>query len=694
MKLDRKKLARGVAVLTERQDLLLVGLLVLAIFMMILPLPTAVVDTLIAVNLGMTIMMLMVAVYLRDPLSFSTLPSVILLLTVFRLSLSITTTRLILVQADAGRIVETFGNFVVAGNLVVGLVVFLIITIVQFVVITKGAERIAEVSARFSLDALPGKQMSIDSDLRSGVIDVGEARRRRNHLQKESQLYGAMDGAMKFVKGDAIAGLVIIAVNLIGGVAVGTLQDGMPVGEALQVYALLTVGDGLIAQIPALFVSITSGTIVTRVVSDDSTNLGADISSQMIAEPKTLRLAGIVMILFAFVPGFPAAIFMLLGAMLGGTGLLFYLRDLRETKDEEDRNAHLISGTRVVPGESGVTVRPPAISVSMHVGSELRDVIEPAHFERDLEQLRTQVFNDLGIALPVATLEFDRRLAPRAWSVVMENVPIGEGELDPDSLWIRDEEDHLEIAGIPFRRERGLVPGQAVLLVESATREKLDELGIGYMAPTSTIVWFLARSLLRYASEFIGINETRNLLASLEGSHGELIKEAQRVVPLRKTAEILKRLVAEGVSIRNMRPVLEALVDWGQREQDVGLLAEYVRGALKRQICFRHVDAQRLMPVLMLDSQDEETVRGAVRHTSVGSYLTLDQETSQRLVDRIREEIGDTGGFARTPVVVTAFDVRRFVHSLFDTNGLEMAVLSYQELTPEITVQPVATIAV
>ena len=260
MRLDRKSATKMLALLAERQDLLLVGLLVLAIFMMILPLPTAVVDTLIAVNMGMTIMMLMVAVYLRDPLSFSTLPSVILLLTVFRLSLSITTTRLILVQADAGRIVETFGNFVVAGNLVVGLVVFLIITIVQFVVITKGAERIAEVSARFSLDALPGKQMSIDSDLRSGVIDVGEARRRRNHLQKESQLYGAMDGAMKFVKGDAIAGLVIIAVNLIGGVAVGTLQDGMSIGTALQVYALLTVGDGLIAQIPALFVSITSGT--------------------------------------------------------------------------------------------------------------------------------------------------------------------------------------------------------------------------------------------------------------------------------------------------------------------------------------------------------------------------------------------------------------------------------------------------
>ncbi|MEZ5846602.1 MAG: type III secretion system export apparatus subunit SctV [Geminicoccaceae bacterium] len=694
MRLDRKSATKMLALLAERQDLLLVGLLVLAIFMMILPLPTAVVDTLIAVNMGMTIMMLMVAVYLRDPLSFSTLPSVILLLTVFRLSLSITTTRLILVQADAGRIVETFGNFVVAGNLVVGLVVFLIITIVQFVVITKGAERIAEVSARFSLDALPGKQMSIDSDLRSGVIDVGEARRRRNHLQKESQLYGAMDGAMKFVKGDAIAGLVIIAVNLIGGVAVGTLQDGMSIGTALQVYALLTVGDGLIAQIPALFVSITSGTIVTRVVSDESTNLGADISSQMIAEPKTLRLAGIVMILFAFVPGFPAAIFLLLGAILGGTGFLFFWRDLRHSQDEESRNAHLISGVREVAGERSLTLRPPAITVSMHVGGELRDAIEPEQFERELEQLRTQVFNELGIPLPVATLEYDRRLAARGWSVLMENVPIGEGEIDPHSLWIRDEEDHLAIADIPFRRERGLVPGQAVLLVDSSERDRLDELGIGYMPPTSNVVWFLARALLRYSSEFVGINETRNLLASLEPGHGELVKEAQKVVPLRKTSEILKRLVAEGVSIRNMRPILEALVDWGQREQDVGLLAEYVRGALKRQICFRHVDAQRLMPVLMLDSQVEEVVRSAVRHTSVGSYLTLDQETSQRLIDRIREEIGDTSALARLPVVVTAFDVRRFVHSLFDTNGLEMTVLSYQELTPEITVQPVATIAV
>ncbi|MCB1969078.1 MAG: type III secretion system export apparatus subunit SctV [Geminicoccaceae bacterium] len=694
MNLDRKAMMRILGLVAERQDLLLVALLVLAIFMMILPLPTVLVDVLIAVNLGMTIMMLMVSVYLRDPLSFSTLPSVILLLTVFRLSLSITTTRLILVQADAGRIVETFGNFVVAGNLVVGLVVFLIITIVQFVVITKGAERIAEVSARFSLDALPGKQMSIDSDLRSGMVDVAEARRRRNHLQKESQLYGAMDGAMKFVKGDAIAGLIIIAVNLIGGVAVGTLQNGMAVSDALHVYALLTVGDGLIAQIPALFVSITSGTIVTRVVSEDSRNLGIDISSQMIAEPKTLRLAGLVMALFAFVPGFPAAIFLFLGALLGGTGLLFYWRDLRKTRAEANLTAHLISAPQDAPRPAETVLRPPSIAVSMHVGGDLRDIVDPARFDADLEQIRHAVFEDLGIVLPSATLEFDRRLPERGWSVVMESVPIGEGDLDPDKLWIRDEEDHLAIADIPFDRERGIVPGQAVLLVERQWQGQLDELGIAYMAPTSTIVWLLARAMMRYASEFIGIHETRNILASLEPFHGELVKEAQRVVPLRKIAEILRRLVAEGVSIRNMRPVLEALVDWGQREQDVALLSEYVRGALKRQICFRHVDAQRLMPVLMLDSQVEETVRKAVRHTSVGSYLTLDQDTSQRLVDRIREEVGDMSGLAKRPVVVTAFDVRRFVHSLFETSGLEMAVLSYQELTPEITVQPVATIAV
>ncbi|MEL6773915.1 MAG: flagellar biosynthesis protein FlhA, partial [Pseudomonadota bacterium] len=295
--------------LAKRNDVVLAFLLIAIVFMMILPLPTELVDLLIGINLTLAAVLLMVAVYLSDVLKLSAFPSILLLTTLFRLALSITTTRLILLQADAGQIVETFGNFVVQGNLVVGSVIFLILTIVNFMVITKGSERVAEVAARFSLDAMPGKQMSIDSDMRAGLIEMDEAKVRRGKLEKESQLYGAMDGAMKFVKGDAIAGLIIIAVNLIGGIIIGTTQRGMTTAEALDRYAILTIGDGLVSQIPALFISITAGFIVTRVSSEDSQDLGNDIGGQLVGEPRALMIAGGILFGFALVPGFPTVVF-------------------------------------------------------------------------------------------------------------------------------------------------------------------------------------------------------------------------------------------------------------------------------------------------------------------------------------------------------------------------------------------------
>lgn len=287
----------------QRKDIMLAVLLLGVIFMMILPLPTALVDVLIGINITIAVVLLMLAIYIKSPLEFSAFPVVLLITTIFRLSLSITTTRLILLQADAGQIVYTFGNFVVGGNLIVGLVIFLIITIVQFLVITKGSERVAEVSARFSLDAMPGKQMSIDGDMRAGVIDVNEARERRSVIERESQMYGSMDGAMKFVKGDAIAGLVIIFVNILGGVTIGITQKGMSAAEALQLFSVLTIGDGLVSQIPALLIAITAGMIVTRVDNDNASDMGSEIGEQVTAQPRALMIGGALLILFAFIPG-------------------------------------------------------------------------------------------------------------------------------------------------------------------------------------------------------------------------------------------------------------------------------------------------------------------------------------------------------------------------------------------------------
>jgi type III secretion protein V len=394
------------------QELALVGILVLTIAMMMLPVPTALADALIASNIGLAMLLMMVAIYVTRPVEFSTLPTVILITTAFRLSLSITTSRMVLVQGDAGEIIRTFGEFVIAGNVVIGLVVYLIITIVQFVVITKGSERVAEVAARFTLDALPGKQISIDTDLKNGDIDQNEARQRRHTLGRESQLYGAMDGAMKFVKGDAIASLVIIVINLIGGITIGCLQRGMPFGQAVQTYSLLAVGDGLIAQIPALLISLTAGVMVTRGTSDTGSNLGRDIVSQLTNEPKTLQICALVLGALAFVPNFPAAVFLVLAIVLGTAGCALAAR----AKDRE----RSFAAAREIE-----SVRPEAAALQLHLGQQFNAA--DTSVDRATDIMRLDVGTMLGIAVPRLRVVSAPSLASNSWRLDVNGVPAGEG---------------------------------------------------------------------------------------------------------------------------------------------------------------------------------------------------------------------------------------------------------------------------
>ncbi len=394
--------------IASRQELALVGLLVLTVGMMILPIPVVLADVLIASNIGLAFLLMMVAVYISSPVEFSTFPTVILITTAFRLSLSITTSRLVLVQGDAGEIIRTFGEFVIGGNVVVGLVIYLIITIVQFVVITKGSERVAEVAARFTLDALPGKQIGIDTDLKNGDIDQKEARRRRQALGKESQLYGAMDGAMKFVKGDAIASLVIIVVNLIGGITIGCLQRGMPFGQSVQTYSLLAVGDGLIAQIPALLISLTAGIIVTRSESDGG-NLGQDIMSQLAHEPKTLQISSFVLGGLALVPNFPAAVFLVLAAILGTAGWALAARaKVRERRFATARESRL--------------TKLEAANLQLHL-AEPFDADQSA--DGAVNTMRLDLGTMLGIAVPRVRLVRNPSLMPGSWRLDVNGVPAG-----------------------------------------------------------------------------------------------------------------------------------------------------------------------------------------------------------------------------------------------------------------------------
>ena len=689
---------RAVQIITSRNDLILAFFLVAVIFMMILPLPTWLVDALIGINMTISAILLMVAMYLPSPLAFSSFPSVLLVTTLFRLGISIATTRLILLQGDAGHIIFTFGNFVVGGNLIVGLVVFLILTIVQFVVITKGAERVAEVAARFSLDAMPGKQMSIDGDMRAGTIDMEEAKRRRGIVEKESQLYGAMDGAMKFVKGDAIAGLIIVAVNLLGGIVIGTMQRGMTAADAAKTYSVLTIGDGLIAQIPALFIAICAGMIVTRVQSGDGpSNVGKDIGQQVMAQPRALMIAAAVALGMGLIPGMPLPVFLTLAVVIGTIGFVI-MRGTRRVVDEKTGEVTEVPAMQPA-GEKpkkktadGSEEFAPTVPLLMDVAAGLQQAFDADVLNDELLKIRRALYFDLGVPFPGIQLRFNEGLPPESYNILLSEVPVSQGRLRPGYLLVRESVANLSALQIAYEEDRKFLPHIPTLWVDGALREPLSRAGIPFMDPSQVLTYHLAFVLKKYSADFIGIQETRFLLSAMEGRFPDLVKESTRVLPIQKIAEILQRLVSEDISVRNLRAILESLIEWGQKEKDSVLLTEYVRSTLKRHISYKYSSGQNILPAYLLAPSIEDTVRGAVRQTSAGSYLSLDPAVSKRLVENIKKTVGDIGGNAQRPVLLTSMDIRRYLRKMIEQDLYDLPVLSYQELTQEINIQPLARI--
>ncbi|WP_353937540.1 type III secretion system export apparatus subunit SctV [Sinorhizobium meliloti] len=693
-------LDRALVVATGRNDVILAGALIAIIFMMIIPLPLVLMDVLQAVNLGMSALLLMVGLYIKSPLAFVSFPSLLLLTTLFRLSLGIAATRMILLHSDAGQIIKTFGTFVVGGNLVVGAVTFLIITIVQFMVITKGSERAAEVAARFSLDAMPGKQMSIDGDLRAGGIDIQEARRRRSAIERESQLYAAMDGAMKFIKGDAIAGLISIVLNIIGGIAIGTLQKDMGLHKALEVYAILTIGDGLVGQIPALFTSITAGFIVTRTSDHDKgTDLGSEIGDEVAAHPRALIVGSFILLLFALVPGFPSVIFVLFAVLVGGGG---WLLQRSRPPSASPASSYSVAGMTALAtpsdgpaeqsGESGDAIML-TVPLMVDISRDVQDIIRPDWLIKELTAVRQALLLDLGVPFPAINLRVNDSNKDGAYTFLVNEIPCGQGSFRAEHLLARDIPENLDIVGIPYVLDKPFLPQIETVWVDVAHRESLQAAGIPFLEPVQILSYHLGHVLRRQADEFIGIQETKILLNQVERSFPELVKEVLRTLPLQTVSEILKRLVSEEVSLRNMRSILTALVEWGHKEKDTVLLTEHVRCALRRQICFRHSFGSRLIPAYILAPEMEDTVRNAIRQTSAGSYLALDPDTTRQIIDKMREAVGNVGQQPHQPVLLTSIDVRRYLRKIIEGDFYGLPVLSYQELTPDISVLPLARIS-
>ncbi len=659
--------------LAFRSDLAVVAVLVAAIMLMIVPMPTLVVDVLLAFNLGVSVLLLMVGFYLRTPLQFSTLPAVILIATVFRLALSIAITRLVLVQADAGEIIRTFGEYVVAGNILVGLVIFLIITVVQFIVITKGAERIAEVAARFTLDAMPGKQMAIDADLRAGDIDQAAGRQRRRLLEQESQLYGAMDGAMKFVKGDAIAGLVIIVINLAGGLVVGLLQHGMSFAEAGRTYSILTVGDGLVAQIPALFVSITAGTVITRVAGGDADSLGGEIAQQLGNDSRALWAAAVIAVMIGFIPGFPTMIFLAIAVGLALLG-----------RAAARRRAAALQEALPKPG-----VPPPPSRVQLVLSRALGGEFPRERLQMVMARAASALAGELGLPVPAADIT-ESHLPERGFRIDLDGVPLAEGVLPEDSLLLRDDVENAMLADVMT------VPGPALpgidepLWIAAARRQQLLASGVGFMEPADVLAQTMANALRRYAGQLVGVQEARQILAAGEPQWGELVREVQRIVPLQRAADLFRRLLDEGLSLRNLRGVLESILEHAPREQDPAMLAEMVRAGMRRHICYAYADKLRVIGAYIVDAEAEAVLRSVIQQAGNNAHLNLMEGTTAALVERVRAEVSASRGPG--PVVLTAIDLRRHLRALLANNGVHTPVLSFHDLLADFTVQPLGTI--
>ncbi|AZC32431.1 EscV/YscV/HrcV family type III secretion system export apparatus protein [Pseudomonas chlororaphis] len=674
------RLGHWLSLAAGRQDIVLAVLLLLAVFMMIVPLPTGLVDLLIAINLTISIVLLMMALYIREPLEFSTFPAVLLITTLFRLALTISTTRLILLQADAGEIVYTFGNFAVGGNLGVGLIVFMIITIVQFIVITKGSERVAEVGARFSLDAMPGKQMSIDGDMRAGIIDANEARRQRGLVQKESQLYGAMDGAMKFVKGDAIAGIIIILVNILGGTAVGVFIHGMSAGTAMSTYAILSIGDGLISQIPALLISITAGIIVTRVPGEQRKNLASDLSEQITRQPQALSLAAGVLLVFALIPGFPVIYFVgLAGAVYGGA---WWIRKRQPRAASNSTSADAPPG--LIGDDTQPAMTPGAIPLMVLMASDLG---RSRGLDEAFQQLRQKKFEQLGIPLPDIHQQIDASLEAGTLRILLYQEPVLTLKV-PEGLLLAD----AHSMPLAQARHNDKLPfgGHTLQWLDPEQHETLAALGVVLHRDQARVTHCLSLVMDRYAADFIGVQETRFLMDSMENSHAELVKEVQRQMPIGRIADVLQRLVGEGVSIRDLRSILEALTEWSPREKDPIMLTEYVRVALRRHIATRYRGNQAWISGWMIGDGIEGLVRESIRQTAAGSYSTLEATQNQAIIEGIRERVGD--GDPRRAVLITAIDVRRFVRKIVEREYSGLHVLSFQELGDEVELRVIGNI--
>ncbi|GEL69884.1 MULTISPECIES: type III secretion system export apparatus subunit SctV [Myxococcus] len=696
--------------LSKYSDIVLAVVVVAIVGMMIVPLPTLLLDVLLTLNISISVVLLLVSLYVPAALHLSVFPTLLLITTMFRLALTISTTRLILLTGDPGEVVVAFGNFVVQGNFVVGAILFIILVIVNFIVISKGSERVAEVAARFTLDAMPGKQMSIDADLRAGSIDQDQGKKKRRDLERESQLFGAMDGAMKFVKGDAIASIIITVVNIVGGLIIGVTQKGMSAGDAAQKYTLLTIGDGLVGMIPAILVSTCAGIIVTRVAGEEEGNhLGMDMGSQLTAYPKAIAIAAGMLIVLGLVPGLPKIPFFLLG-IGAGLGAWTMLKKQKQAVEAEDAGPAMETdlGTPMASEPAPKEALNPDselfIPVVTPIVLEVSDALVPFVDSRQdngkflfelIPFMRDGLFVELGVRFPGVRARGNGSLPPGAYQIQINEVPVVTGQATLGHVLVNDTVDRLRLMNIQGFEAVNPATRQPAAWVPEQYRDTLEAAGLTTWDVPGYIILHTAAVLRRNAREFVGVQETQTMLEQLEKAFPAIVKEVvPKVVNVLKLTDILQRLVEEEISIRDLRGILQALAEYGQVEADNVMLTEHVRAAQRRYISHKYARGTGTLVVYLLDPNIEDAIRGSVKRTSAGAHLALEPELAQEIVQAVRSECGHLPPSAQRPVILTAMDIRRYVRKLLEYEfNPSFSVLSYQELSPELNIQPVARIS-
>ncbi|WP_456464460.1 flagellar biosynthesis protein FlhA [Persephonella sp.] len=673
--------------LNQYSDAIVVVLIITIIGAMVLPVPPFLLDILLTASITFSIVILMTTLYVQNPLQLSSFPSLLLIATLFRLSLNVATTRRILLHGHegsdaAGHVIQAFGEFVVGGSYIVGAIVFVILVTINYIVITKGTERISEVAARFTLDALPGKQMAIDADLNAGIIDEKEAQRRRMQIQKESDFYGAMDGASKFIRGDAVAGIIIAIVNIIGGLAIGILQHNMDVQSALQNFTLLTVGDGLVSQIPSLITSTAAGLMVTRAVSEE--NLGKEVFQQLTSFPKALYMASFSIFAMGIVPGMPFIPFMLLSALIGITAFMMnQLLKKREVEVAEEKARELLKTTEEEEKPEEIIPQPELIT--FEIGYALIPYVDESQngeIVKRIRSLRKQLSKDLGIIIPLVHIKDNLELKPGEYRILIRDIEVGRGEIHPDKLLAIDTGTTKgKIEGIKTKEPAFSLDAY---WIDESLKDKAKMLGYTVVDIPTVVITHLSEIIKKHADEVLGRSETKELVDSLSAKYPVVKEIVPEQVPLNIVHRVLQNLLKEGIPVKDLLTIIETLSDNITKTNDPEILTEFVRQALNRMITSIYQKNNTLF-ALTLGPKTENYIMEKVQENG-GTLPPFEPTFVQKLVHQLTEKAQQFVLHQATPVLLTSPATRRFVKKIIEPYLPDYVVLSYAEIDPKVKV--------